>query len=113
MNLIYKTETDTRTLKLNFWLPKGTGVGGGMDGVWVWDWHAHLSVHGIDGQWGPAVQHRELYAIVCGTVIRGKSLEKKDMHIWGTESLCCAAEMITTLTQQCFSKTFKSGGKVM
>ena len=55
MNLIYKTETDTRTLKLNFWLPKGTGVGGGMDGVWVWDWHAHLSVHGIDGQWGPAV----------------------------------------------------------
>ena len=29
--LIYRTEIDSQTLKTNLWLPKGTGVGGGMD----------------------------------------------------------------------------------
>ena len=27
--LIYKTETDWQTLKINLWLPKGKNVGGG------------------------------------------------------------------------------------
>ena len=27
--LIYKTETDSQTLKTNLWLPKGKGWGGG------------------------------------------------------------------------------------
>ena len=50
--LIYRTETDSHTLK-NLWLPKGTG--GGRDGLGVWDQHMHNVVYGMIGHWGPAV----------------------------------------------------------
>ena len=33
--LIYETETDSRTSKTNLWLPKGKG--GGQDKLGVWD----------------------------------------------------------------------------
>ena len=33
--LIYETETDSRTSKTNLWLPKGKG--GGWDKLGVWD----------------------------------------------------------------------------
>ena len=36
---------------------------GGRDGLGVWDWHMHTEVYRMIGQWGPAVQHRELYQI--------------------------------------------------
>ena len=55
--LICRAETDFQTLK-NLWLPKGTGV---WDRLGVWDWHMHTNVYGMICQWGPAVQHRELY----------------------------------------------------
>ena len=35
---------------------KGDRWGGGW--TWVWDWHMHTVVHGVDGQWGPAVKAR-------------------------------------------------------
>jgi len=54
-DLVYKTETDSQTLK-NLWLPKGTGVGGGRrDGLGVRDWHVHTEVYGMVGQQGLAV----------------------------------------------------------
>ena len=59
---MYKTETDTETLKTNLWLQKGTG-GQGRDGLGVWDWHMYTEVHGMDGRQGPAVEHREFYPI--------------------------------------------------
>ena len=31
----------------------------------VWDWHMHAIVYGMDGQWEPAIEHRELYPIFC------------------------------------------------
>ena len=34
--LIYKTETDSQTLKTNLWLPKGK-MAGGRDKLGVWD----------------------------------------------------------------------------
>ena len=34
----------------------------------VGDWHVYTMVHGMDGQWGPAVQHRELYPIFCNNL---------------------------------------------
>ena len=43
---------------------KGDG-GRGRDGLRVWDWHMHIEVYGMTGQWGPAVWHRELYQIFC------------------------------------------------
>ena len=33
--LIYKTETDSQTLKTNLWLPKGKGGGGDKFRIWV------------------------------------------------------------------------------
>ena len=56
--LICRTETDSQVLK-----PKGTG--GGRSGIGDWDWHMHTEVCGMIGQWGPAVQHRDLYAVFC------------------------------------------------
>ena len=46
--LIYKTETDSQTSKINLWLPKGKGggVGWGGGGLGVWDWHSHTVVYG-------------------------------------------------------------------
>ena len=34
MNEIYKTETDSQTLKTNLWLPEGKGVWENKLGVW-------------------------------------------------------------------------------
>ena len=42
---------------------KGDRWGSGRDGLGVWDWHMHTKAYGMTGQWGPAVQHRELYPI--------------------------------------------------
>ena len=40
------------------------GRGAGMD--WgIWDWPMHTIVCGVDGQWGPAIEHRELYPVFC------------------------------------------------
>ena len=60
--LICRTETDLPTLKTNLQLPKGAGCGGGLG---VWDWHMHTEVYEMIGQWGPSVEHRELYQIFC------------------------------------------------
>ena len=30
-------------------------LGGGRDGLEVWDWHMHTEEYGMTGQWGPAV----------------------------------------------------------
>ena len=51
--LIYKTETDSQTLKTNLWLPKGKCGAG--DGLRVWDWHMHTVVYGMNGQQGPTI----------------------------------------------------------
>ena len=61
--LIYKTETDSQTLKINLWLPKEKG--GGRNRWGVWEWQRHIFVYGMGGQWGPAVQHREFYSMFC------------------------------------------------
>ena len=64
MNLFYKIETDSQTWKTKLWLPKGKDAGG-ENGLAVWDQHMHSIVYGIDGQLGPAEQHKELYSIFC------------------------------------------------
>ena len=61
--LIFKTETDSQTLDY-LWLPKGTG--GGSEGLGGWDWQTHTEAYGMTGQWGHAVEHRELYlSLLC------------------------------------------------
>lgn len=46
------------------WLPKGT-AGERTEGLGVWNGHMHIEVYGTRGQWGPVMQHRELYPIFC------------------------------------------------
>ena len=36
---------------------------GSRNGLGIWDWYRHTEVYGMIGQWGPAVEHRELYPI--------------------------------------------------
>ena len=76
---------------------KGDRWGGGKDGVGVWHWHAHTEVYGMIGQWGPAVQHRELYPVFSDN-LRGKRIYKRmDMCICMAESFRCTADIITIL----------------
>ena len=58
MNLLTKQKQTHKSLKTNLWLPKRTGeVEGWIEG---WDGHMHTTVYGMDGQQGPAVEHKEL-----------------------------------------------------
>ena len=51
----------------------------GRDGLGVWDWHVHMEVYGMIGQWGPAVQHREFYPIFCDNLCGKRMQERMDM----------------------------------
>ena len=89
---IYETETDSQTKTTDLWLP-GVGGGGGMDwefGIsrcklvyigWINNWVLLYST-GNYIQY-PVINHN------------GKEYEKEYMCI--TESLCCTAEINTTL----------------
>lgn len=70
MNLNKSRFTDFEN---KLWLPKGIGSGEGWQGVQ--DLHMHTTVHGMDSQWEPHAQHRELYAIFCNNLY-GKKSEK-------------------------------------
>ena len=72
-------------------------VGCGVDGLEIWDWHLQADVYGMIGQWGPAVQHRELYPLFCDNLCGNRIWKKMNMCICMTESLCCTAEIITNL----------------
>ena len=63
MNL-FAEEKETDRLWKTYGYQRGK-VGGGMDGLEVWDWHMHTELYGITGQRGPAVDHRELYPVFC------------------------------------------------
>ena len=67
--LIGRLKTDSQTEKLV--VTKGDGWGGGWrDGLGIWDWHMHTEIHGMIGQWEPALKHRVLYPLFCD-------------HLWG------------------------------
>ena len=70
---LFAEQKQTQTLKINLWLPKGTGWGkewtGGLGLV-----YAHW-VYGMIRQWGSAVQHREFYSVFCDSSY-GKESEK-------------------------------------
>ena len=79
-----------------------------MDTAEAWDglgdcgWHTHTteSLYEI-GDWGePALQHRELYSVLCGD-LNGKEIRKRgyvaDVCIGIADSLFCTAETDTVL----------------
>ena len=48
-------------------------------------------------QRGPAVQHRELCSLLCGSLDRSQVWGRMDACIFTAESLCCSPETVTTL----------------
>ena len=99
-----------------------TKVGGEMDGVWGLayaqalgpEWpkicvllsQPHTGVCGMIGQWGPAVEHRELYPVFCDN-LDGKEFEKTmDGCVCITESLCCTDNLVSQL---CFKRERQKG----
>ena len=57
----------------------------------------HAIVYGMDGQQGPAVEHRDLYSTFCDNLYVKRTWKRMDMYICVNESLCRTAEIITTL----------------
>jgi len=57
----------------------------------------HIEVYGMTGQWGPAAEHRELRPIFYDNLYGKRKGKRMDVCICITESLCCTAEIITTL----------------
>ena len=57
--LIYKTETDSQTQRMNL---QGEGWGG-RDRLGVWDLYVHTAVFKIDNQQGPTVKIREKHFV--------------------------------------------------
>ena len=100
-NLMYSTsepvcrkETNSWTWRTD-WLPRVWG-GSGMD------WESGVSrsklALGVDKQWDPAVQHREIHLTTCdGTLMRNNVRKRMYIHICMTGSLCCTAEIDGTL----------------
>ena len=79
---------------------------GGERCLGVWDWHMHTTVYGMDGHWGPAVQHGELYSIFYDN-LHGKRIFI-DMCICITISLCCTVEINTTLQDKQLKETLNN-----
>lgn len=71
--LNYKTKADSRTWKQTYGCQRG-GAEAGWTGVG--DSHVYTVVQGMHGQWGPAVEHRELDSIVCDNPY-GKESERE------------------------------------
>ena len=55
-------------------------------------WHIHTMIYGMDGEQGPAVQHREIYSIFCDNLYWNAYV-----CVYITKLICCAAEINTTL----------------
>ena len=70
---------------------------GGRDSYGVWDGHGHTAVFYMENQQGPAVQHRELCSMSCGSLDGRGVWGRMDPCIHTTESLCCPSETTTTL----------------
>ena len=106
--LIYITEGDSQTQKINLWLLEerdSQGIGEG---------HAHTAVFKMDNQQGPIVQDRELCSVPCGSLGGRGVWRRMDTCICRVESHCCSPETVTILFisyAPIQNKTFKVWGK--
>ena len=55
---VFAKQKQTHRFENKFMVTKGEI---GVDGMGVCQWQRHAFVHGMGGQPGPAVEHRELY----------------------------------------------------
>ena len=73
MNLTYKTERCSQTLKANSWLLRRNMRG-------VWNGYAHTAIFTMDNQPRPTVGHMETCSMLCG------SLDERG--VWGRIDTC-------------------------
>ena len=99
--LIYKTGIDSDTLKTNLWLLEREGRGSNVLGTQ--DWHVHTNVYGMDGQWGPAIQHRKFYSIFRDNLYQKRIQKRMDMCVYIIESFSVQQQ----LTEHCKSTISK------
>ena len=64
-------------------------MGEGREGLEVWDWQMHTEVYGMNGQQGPAVEHRELYPVFCDDLCGKRIWERMEVCTCITEKHCC------------------------
>ena len=77
----------------NLLVPRGKD--GGRDSRGVWDGHGHTAVFNMENQQGPAVQHRELWPVTCGSLGGRGVWGRRDPCVCVAESLCCPPETVT------------------
>ena len=63
----------------------------------VWDGHVHTAIFKMDHKQGPAVEHRELCSVLCGSLDGRDVWRRKDTCVCMAESLRCPPETITAL----------------
>ena len=66
----------------------------GRESLGVWYGHGHTAVFKMDHQQGPAVEHRELCSVLCGSLDGRGVWRRMDTCICMAESLCCSPETI-------------------
>ena len=57
----------------------------------------YTTTNEVDNQWELAVQHRELYSVLCGALTRKEIPKRGDMCKHIADSFCRTAETNTTL----------------
>ena len=63
----------------------------------VWDGQVRTAVFKLENQQGPAVEHKELCSMSCGSLDGRGVWGRMDTCLCMAESLCCSSETITTL----------------
>ena len=67
---------------------------GGRESLGVWDGHVHTAIFKMDHKQGPAVEHRELCSVLCGSLDGRGVWRRRDTCTCMAESLCCLPETI-------------------
>ena len=65
---------------------------GGRESLGVWDGHVHTAIFKMDHKQGPAVEHRELCSVLCGSLDGRGALGRMDTWICMANLLCCPPE---------------------
>ena len=76
--LIYKTETDSQTQRMNL-MVAGVKDRGRRDSQGIWDQEVHTAIFKMDNQQGPTVQHMELCYV---TAWMGGEFGRGQIHVY-------------------------------
>ena len=68
-DLLSSTGESAQYSVITLWIQ---GEGWGRDSQGVWDGHGHTAVFNMENQQGPAVQHRGLCSMSCGSLVGGE-----------------------------------------